>query len=84
MIKVLKYCIYDVPVTIVGDQEGVGDQESLEDDRNSNFSELKDMVISYAAYRSEEFMRYGEFRTMLQECGEIALPFIDAVNRRFV
>ena len=78
LIRILKYCFYELPA---GDERS---PESREDSQPTNFSELKELIITYAACRSEEFMKYTEFRTMLKECGEVALQFIDAANKRFV
>lgn len=77
MIKILKYCFSEL---LTGDEQR---PESKEDGQASTFSELRELAITYAACKSEELLKYAQFRTMLKDCGEFALRFIDAINKRF-
>ena len=57
--------------------------ESKSEPNNGAFPELKELVCAYAGCMSEELLQYKQFRGLIQQSGEIALQFIDAVNRRF-
>lgn len=57
--------------------------ESESEPNNGAFPELKELVCAYASCKSEELLQCKQFRELIQQSGEIALQFIDAVNRRF-
>ena len=75
--KLLEYCF---ATTSSGGDE---DNEHELERNNGDFLELKELVVAYAACKSEQLLRCTQFRRLLQEPGDMALQFIDAVNCRF-
>ena len=77
VVKLLEYCF---ATTSSG---GDVDNEHELQRNNGDFRELKGLVFAYAACKSEQLLRCTQFRRLLQNSGDMALQFIDAVNCRF-
>lgn len=75
--KLLKFCF---DTTVSG---STVDGENESECKNDAFGELKELVCAYAACKSEELLQCTHIRRLLQQSGEMALQFIDAVNCRF-
>jgi hypothetical protein len=77
VVKLLEYCF--ATTSSGGD---VHNEHELERN-NGDFRELKELVFAYAACKSEQLLQCTQFRRLLQNSGDMALQFIDAVNCRF-
>jgi hypothetical protein len=74
LVKLLEYCF------ATASSGGDVDNEHELERNNGDFPELKELVVAYAACRSEQLLRYTQFRRLFQKPGDMPLQFIDAVN----